>query len=80
MWETVRMAKKEWYLQFGNMDMQSGEPVSAVCNACDQTFIGKPKAGERMDDVLMRVRAEFQAHNCREDASQAAAPDRERSN
>ena len=68
--DTCGMVKRD--LKFGNLDLQTGKPISGVCSSCGRMFLGKPNAGERTDDVLLRVRAEFDAHNCREDASQAA--------
>ncbi len=67
------MAKPERYLRFGNVDISGGEMVNAVCNFCGRTFIGKPNPGDRVDDVVLRMRSDFEAHHCGEDVSQAAA-------
>ena len=65
------MLKRERILQFENIE--EGEPIKARCSFCDRPFIGKYGPGERTDAVLLRMRADFEAHNCKEDASQAAA-------
>ena len=61
------MAKRERYLHFSNLVV--GQPVSAQCSACDRLFLREPKPGERTDDLLLDIRAEFDAHNCKEGAS-----------
>jgi hypothetical protein len=72
LWETVRMAKEPRYLQFSTLIL--GQPVTARCSHCDRLFLEKPKHDrERTDEMLLRLRAEFDQHNCNEDASQAAA-------
>ena len=68
----VHMAKKEGYLHFGNLDMKSGVPVKGECSVCGQPFVGISKLGERIDEVLVRMRREFNAHNCNRDINQAA--------
>jgi hypothetical protein len=51
------------YLHFDNIDMT--EPViSARCCRCQRRFAMNPKTGEKVEDVLLRVRAEFNAHEC----------------
>jgi hypothetical protein len=67
----VNMAKTEGYLHFGNLDMKSGIPVKGQCSVCGRPFVGTPKLGERIDEVLVRMRREFDAHNCNADFSQA---------
>jgi hypothetical protein len=61
------MAKPERYLHFSNLEI--GQPVSAQCSACDRLFLREPKPGERTDDVLLDIRAEFEAHKCKESAA-----------
>jgi hypothetical protein len=67
------MAKNDRYLHFGNLDIEGGKTIAGTCSSCRRVFLGKPNPGESIDDVLVLVRAEFEAHKCREDASQAAA-------
>ncbi|HEV2464058.1 MAG TPA: hypothetical protein VGT04_09650 [Acidobacteriaceae bacterium] len=52
------------YLQFDNIDMEEPD-ISSRCSQCGQEFRAEPKATERVDDVLLRLRAEFEAHQCR---------------
>jgi hypothetical protein len=57
------MTSSDRYLHFDNIDMD--EPViSARCSRCSCEFAANPKAGERVDDVLLRIRDEFNAHEC----------------
>jgi hypothetical protein len=58
------MLRHNRYLQFERIEQ--GEPISAWCNACNKRFRVTPKAGERTDDLLLRLRAEFEAHKCGE--------------
>jgi hypothetical protein len=59
------------YLHFNNIDM--GKPdISSQCNHCAQTFNAEPKPGERVDDVLLRVRAQFDSHSCHGEVMQAS--------
>ena len=53
----------ERYLQFDNIDMEQPY-ISSRCSQCGQEFRAEPKRGERVDDVLLRIRAEFNAHGC----------------
>jgi len=59
------MVADERYLQFDNIDMAQPD-ISARCSQCGQKFRAEPKPDERVDDLLLRVRAEFEAHKCRE--------------
>jgi hypothetical protein len=65
------MANRIRELQF--IHMQPGHPMEARCLACGRVFRAAPQTIERTDDVVMRIRADFGAHNCNEDARQAAA-------
>ena len=52
------------YLHFGNLTAQ-GEPIHAQCSCCNRDFVGiYGSANERTDEVLLRIRAEFEAHEC----------------
>jgi hypothetical protein len=53
------------YLHFDNIDMRKPD-VSSQCSHCGQRFEAEPQPGERVDDVLLRVRAEFDSHLCYE--------------
>jgi hypothetical protein len=59
------MVTENRYLQFDNIDMEKPD-ISARCSRCGQEFRAQPKPGERVDDVLLRIRAEFEAHKCGE--------------
>ena len=59
------MTTVERYLHFDNMDMEKPD-ISSRCSRCGQTFKAEPKPGERVDDVLLRIRAEFNSHDCRD--------------
>jgi hypothetical protein len=63
------MKRHERTLKFDDM---TGKALAARCTLCHRVFIGKPNAGEATDDVLLRMRQEFDSHNCHEDAVQAA--------
>jgi hypothetical protein len=68
----VNMAKQDRYLHFGNLDMKSGTPLKGECSVCSRPFLGNSKPGERIDEVLVRMRREFDAHICNAGVSQAA--------
>lgn len=53
----------EQYLQFANIE--TDKPVVAWCSVCSQSFLAEPKSGDRTDDMILRVRAEFEAHDCK---------------
>lgn len=53
------------YLQFDNIDMEEPDLLSR-CSQCGKEFRAKPKPGETIDDVLLTIRAEFEAHKCGE--------------
>ena len=59
------------YLHFDNIDMQKPD-ISSQCSHCGQTFKAEPKPGERVDDVLLRIRAQFDSHLCRNGLMQAS--------
>ena len=52
------------YLQFDNINQ--GEPVATRCSLCKREFVADSKSTERMDDVILRLRAAFEAHLCDE--------------
>jgi hypothetical protein len=53
----------ERYLRFENIDMQKPD-IHAWCSRCGEPFTAILKSGECLDDVLRRVRADFDAHQC----------------
>ena len=53
--------------------MEPGKPIKGVCSVCSRLFIAEPKPGEQMDEVLLRMRAEFDAHDCHEETRQMTA-------
>ena len=53
----------ERYLRFENIDLQKPD-IYAWCSACGMQFMAIPKAGERLDDLLHRMRDAFNAHQC----------------
>lgn len=57
------MITADRYLRFDNIDMQKPDIVSR-CSHCKQTFTAEPKPGERVDHVLLRIRDEFNTHQC----------------
>jgi hypothetical protein len=58
------------YLEFSKITV--GEPVVARCSICKRDFVADPRPNERMDDVILRLRAEFAAHHCHELSPTAA--------
>jgi hypothetical protein len=53
--------------------MGPGSPIKGACSACRRVFVAEPKPGERTDDVLLRMRADFDAHDCHEETRQMTA-------
>lgn len=53
--------------------IEEGKPIKGRCNLCNRLFIGEPKPRERADDVLLRMRADFDAHDCHEETRQMTA-------
>jgi hypothetical protein len=50
--------------------MEQGKPMKGRCSLCNRLFVGDPKPGERADDVLLRMRSDFDAHDCHEETRQ----------
>jgi hypothetical protein len=57
------MTTQDRYLHFDNIDMRRPD-IHARCSHCGQEFSATPKASERVDDVVLRIRAEYDAHKC----------------
>lgn len=51
------------YLRFENIDV-AALCVSSQCSACGREFNAEPMQGEKIEDVVQRVRAEFERHEC----------------
>lgn len=52
------------YLQFANLDTRQPD-IHAQCSACGKEFQSEVKLGEHVDDVLVRIRKEYNQHECR---------------
>lgn len=50
------------FLEFEKIEQ--GAPIEARCSDCDRLFRVSPKPGDRTDDLLLRLRAEFESHDC----------------
>lgn len=57
------MHRVERYLHFDKINMEQPD-ISSRSGWCGQTFCAEPKPGERVDDLLARIRPEFSAHVC----------------
>jgi hypothetical protein len=52
------------FLHFDTL-MAQGQPICARCDRCSRKFVGTYRAPkERTDEVLLRMRVEFDAHDC----------------
>ncbi len=71
MWETVGVQRHNRELQF--TEMRPGQTMMARCSVCKRLFRAIPKISETADNTALRIRADFDAHDCNEDHSQAAA-------
>ncbi len=58
------MVSQDRYLRFANIDMKDPD-IHARCSQCGQDFSAVPKPNERVDDVLLRMRVEYNAHKCK---------------
>jgi hypothetical protein len=59
------------YLHFDNIDVEQPE-ISSQCSHCGLKFKAEPRAGERLEDVLLRIRCGFNSHQCQKRLEQAA--------
>jgi hypothetical protein len=57
------MIAVERYLHFDNIDMEQPY-ISSRCSHCGHTFEAQPRPGEMVCDVLLRIRGEFNSHQC----------------
>jgi hypothetical protein len=53
--------------------IEQDKPIRGTCSACSRLFTAEPNPGERTDDVLMRMRSEFDDHDCHEETRQMTA-------
>jgi len=51
------------YLHFDNINMKDPE-VSSRCSCCGKEFKSTQVPRERLEEVLRRVKAEFDTHDC----------------
>lgn len=58
------MENKNRYLSFRTLE--NGQPVVAFCSVCEKQFRAEPQPGKGIDDQLIKVREEFEAHVCPE--------------
>jgi hypothetical protein len=45
-------------------EIMSVTPPSAFCTRCRKKFTTKVKAGESIDEAILRMREEFEQHEC----------------
>ena len=57
------MLSQKRYLHFDNIDMDEPD-ISSRCSLCGRAFRAVPQGSERVDDVLLRIRREYDAHEC----------------
>ena len=58
------MSTCDRYLHFDDIDMDWPD-ISSRCSQRGQTFNAEANAAERVDEVLLRIRANFNAHQCK---------------
>lgn len=56
------MADAKKYLSFSNLE--TGQPVIAFCSVCGMKFEQAPDPEKRTDELILKVRADFEAHQC----------------
>jgi hypothetical protein len=54
----------ERYVHFDNIDFEAPF-ITSRCSVCAREFEGQPRPGEHVDQVLLRIRAEYEAHECK---------------
>src|SRR5208283_184778 len=59
---TTAMRGHDRCLQFDTI--RQGEQITARCSLCKREFMETPKADERTDKAILRLRAQFKAHKC----------------
>ncbi len=53
--------------------IEKDKPIKGTCSACSRLFVAEPRPGELTDEVLLRMRADFDAHDCHEETRQMTA-------
>ena len=66
------MLTPERYLHFDNIDMDLPD-ITSRCSQCGQSFKAKPGPGEKVDDILWRIRRQFNSHQCRDPLGKPAS-------
>jgi len=51
------------YLSFSNIE--SDRPVVAFCSQCGKRFETAPEVAKHVDQLILDVRADFDAHQCK---------------
>jgi hypothetical protein len=57
------VAFKKGYPRPDNIDIDKSD-IHSCCKACGREFTVTPRAGERIEEVLSRLRDEYNSHNC----------------
>jgi hypothetical protein len=68
----VGMSEDTRILQFLEK-IEQGKPIKGVCSVCRRLFVAESKPGERLEVALLRMRPEFDAHDCHEETRQMTA-------
>jgi hypothetical protein len=53
--------------------VEQGNPIKGTCSACNRLFVSDFRPGDRADEVLLRMRADFEGHDCHEETRQMTA-------
>ncbi len=48
-----------------------GYNLEAHCSVCDRKFVGTPLFGEHVDEALLRMREDFELHDCAQQTKSA---------
>lgn len=67
------MELQERYLHFDNIDMQRPD-IRSRCSLCGREFQAAPLPTERVDEVLLRIRREYNSHECKIEAKRLIVP------
>lgn len=51
------------YLRFDNLDLKQ-TIITAHCSLCETQFRDQVRAGERVDEALLRIRQAYNEHTC----------------
>jgi hypothetical protein len=53
--------------------IEQDKPIRGTCSVCSKLFVEEPEPGEQMEEVLLRMRSDFDAHDCHEETRQMTA-------